>query len=420
MVKIISKFFNIEGADRIEVYIQNGGYQALKKALKELQPSQIIDEVKKANLRGRGGAGFPAGVKWGFVPKDVPPPYYLTVNADEGEPGTFKDRYILEKCPHLLIEGIIITCFANRINLAYIYIRGEWEMIARKLESAIDEAYKNGFLGSNILNSGFSLDLYVHRGAGAYICGEETALLESLEGKRGLPRLKPPFPASKGFCICPTIINNVETLANIPSIITNGGEWFASLGVPKDGGLKLFPVSGHVNKPGVYELPIGTNLKEIIFEHAGGIRNGKKLKAVIPGGLSAPILRAEEIDIPMDFASLQKAESMLGSGAVIVMDEDTSIAEVLRIILKFFSDESCGQCTPCRVGTHWMRRTWERVLDGKGREEDLDEIVRICDGMLWKCFCPLGDACALQVQAVIHKFRPELKLGGELGVRLDF
>ncbi len=407
--KALSRFFNQEGAHTLAFYLEQDGYQAAGKALKEMTPEEILNEVKAANLRGRGGAGFPAGVKWGFVPKDIDKPKYLCVNADEGEPGTFKDRYLMTYAPHMLVEGIIITCFCVGINTAYIYIRGEYENIAQRLEVAIGEARSQGYLGKNIMDSDFDLEVHVHRGAGAYICGEETALLESLEGKRGNPRLKPPFPASIGLFQCPTVINNVETIANIPQIIRHGADRFCSKGLPKDGGTRLFGVSGPVNKPGIYELPVGASLKELIFTHAGGMREGKTLKAVIPGGMSAPILKADEIDIALDSGSLMEANSMLGSGAVIVIDEDTSILEVLRIVSEFYSHESCGQCTPCRVGNPWIRKTVQRIVEGKGKRGDIENIRRVANNILGKTLCPLGDAAAMPILSLTEKFKEELE-----------
>lgn len=392
----------------LDVYLKNEGYQAVKKALSGMKPENILEEVKAANLRGRGGAGFPAGVKWGFVPK-VDKPKYLCVNADEGEPGTFKDRYIMSHNPHLLLEGIIISSFCVGIHAAYIYIRGEYESIALRLEQAISEANEKGFLGKNILDSGFDLDVFVHRGAGAYICGEETALLESLEGRRGHPRLKPPFPASVGLFQCPTVINNVETISNIPSIILNGADWFCKQGLPKDGGTRIFGVSGMVKNPGTYELPMGTSLKDIIFKHAGGMKEGKELKAAIPGGMSAPILKADEIDIQMDFDSLVNADSMLGSAAIIVIDKDTSILDVLKLVTKFYSHESCGQCTPCRVGTSWIDKTVKRMVEGNGKKEDIDNIERVASNILGKTLCPMGDAAAMPILSITQKFRKELE-----------
>ncbi len=407
--KVLSEHFSIDNFFKLDVYLKHNGYQAVTKALTELNPEKILKEAKAANLRGRGGAGFPAGVKWGFVPQNGDKPKYLCVNADEGEPGTIKDRYIMTHNPHLLLEGIIISAYCVGINTAYIYIRGEYENIALRLETAIDEAFQKGFLGKDILGSGFDLDITVHRGAGAYICGEETALLESLEGKRGNPRLKPPFPASIGLFQCPTVINNVETLSNIPAIILKGAEWFCALGLPNDGGTRIFGVSGMVKNPGIYELPVGTSLKDLIFKYAGGMKEGKKLKAVIPGGMSAPILKADEIDIAMDCDTLMKADSMLGSGAVIVLDEDTSILDVLKIITKFYAHESCGQCTPCRIGNSWIKKIVTRISQGGGKEGDIDNIARLASNMLGKTLCPLGDAAAMPILSIVKKFRDEIE-----------
>jgi len=407
--KILTRDFGLKNLFKIEVYLRQSGYKAVEKALQQMKPAGILDEVKKANLRGRGGAGFPAGVKWGFVPQKTDKPKYLCVNADEGEPGTFKDRYIMSHNPHLLLEGIIIASFGVGIHSAFIYIRGEYEAIAERLEGAIAEAKAKGFLGKNILGSGFDLDVVVHRGAGAYVCGEETALLESLEGKRGHPRLKPPFPASIGLFQCPTVINNVETLANIPFIILKGADWFVKKGLPKDGGTRIFGVSGMVKNPGIYELPLGTNLRKIIFEAAGGMKDGKTLKAVIPGGMSAPILRADEIDLAMDFDSLAGAGSMLGSAAVIVIDEETPILEVLKAVAKFYSHESCGQCTPCRIGTSWINKIVGRIAAGKGEKDDLDAIIRLAENIKGKTLCPLGDAAALPILSICRKFKLELE-----------
>ncbi len=413
--KILTKHFGLENLFKIDVYLENKGYSAAKKALTGMKPDEILNEVKAANLRGRGGAGFPAGVKWGFVPKDSEKTKYLCVNADEGEPGTFKDRYIMNHNPHLLIEGTIIASYCVGIHTAFIYIRGEYEAVALRLEKAISEAYDKGFLGEDILGTGFGMDVFVHRGAGAYICGEETALLESLEGKRGNPRLKPPFPASIGLFDCPTVINNVETISNIPSIISNGAAWFCKIGLPKDGGTRIFGVSGMVKNPGIFELPIGMNLKKIIVEHAGGMKEGKKLKAVIPGGMSAPILTADEIDINMDFDSLVEAKSMLGSAAIIVIDQDTSMLDVLKVVTKFYSHESCGQCTPCRIGNSWIHKIVKRMANGEGKREDLDKIIQLANNMLGKTLCPLGDAAAMPILSIIQKFRGELETYIPLG-----
>lgn len=409
MEVILSKNFHNPQARRIDFYMRNGGYQTLEKVLREWQPQAVIEEVKKSNLRGLGGAGFPAGMKWSFVPRDTSKPKYLVVNADEGEPGTFKDRYIMEWDPHLLLEGMSICSYAVGIRAAYIYVRGEYVKQIAILEQAIGEAYEKKLLGKNILGTDFSLDVYVHRGAGAYICGEETGLLESLEGKKGWPRLKPPFPAVVGVFGCPTVINNVETLAHVPAILRNGGEWFAALGSPKNGGTRLFSVSGHVVKPGLYELPMGTPLRQLIFEHAGGIRNGKKLKAVIPGGASASVLTAEEIDVPMDFDSLAKIGSMLGSAGVVVMDEDTCMVKALSVLARFYAHESCGQCTPCRQGTGWLEQILARILGGDGTESDLKNLVAISRNIIGNTICALGDAAALPVISFVTKFMPEFE-----------
>ncbi|MBD3413714.1 MAG: NADH-quinone oxidoreductase subunit NuoF [Candidatus Aminicenantes bacterium] len=407
--KVLTQNFGVEHLFKIDVYMKKGGYKTLKKVIKELKPEEVLNEVKAAHLRGRGGAGFPAGVKWSFVPQDADKPKYLCVNADEGEPGTFKDRYIMSHNPHMLLEGIVLTSYAVGIHHAFIYIRGEYENIARRLERAILEAEKKGFVGKNLLNSGFDLQITVHRGAGAYICGEETALLESLEGKRGHPRLKPPFPAAVGLFQCPTVINNVETLSNVPYILEKGADWFIQQGIPEDGGTRIFGVSGKVKNPGIYELPVGSSLKELIFKHAGGMKSNKKLKAVIPGGLSSPILKPDEIDIPMDCESLMKADSMLGSGAVIVLDEGVAIIDVLRKVTQFYSHESCGQCTPCRIGNSWIHKTVQRIYQGKGKKQDLDTIQRLASNMLAKTLCPLGDAAAMPILAIVKKFRKELE-----------
>jgi NADH-quinone oxidoreductase subunit F len=407
--KILTQAFDLKNIFEIGVYIQQGGYKAVEKALLSMKPAEVMDEVKKASLRGRGGAGFPAGLKWSFVPQKPDQPRYLCVNADEGEPGTFKDRYIMSHNPHLLLEGAIIASYAVGIHLAFIYIRGEYEAVAQRLEGAITEAHKKGYLGRNILGTGFDLDIVVHRGAGGYICGEETGLLESIEGKRAYPRLKPPFPASIGLFQSPTVINNVETLANVPFIILNGAEWFVKKGLPKDGGTRIFGVSGMVRKPGIYELPLGTSLKTIIFEYAGGMMEGKELKAVIPGGMSAPVLKADEIDLPMDFDSLAGANSMLGSAAIIVIDRKTPIFEVLKAVTKFYSHESCGQCTPCRLGTSWINKIVKRIAQGEGEKADIDTIVRLASNIKGKTLCPLGDAAAMPILSICQKFKEELE-----------
>ena len=407
MEKILMRREGVADVHRIEVYEEHGGYKGLARALNELSPEELIEEIKKSGLRGRGGAGFPAGVKWGFVPKDSPKPKYLACNADEGEPGTFKDRWIMERDPHMLLEGVAIASYAIGAHKAFIYIRGEFMKSYRMLEKAIEEACERNYLGKNIMGKGYDLDVILYRGAGAYICGEETGMLQSLEGKRGEPRLKPPFPAAVGLYQSPTVINNVETLSNLPDIVLKGAEWYTGIGTEKSSGTKLFPVSGHVEKPGLYELPMGTSLREIIYDHCGGVKGGKKLKAVIPGGSSTPMLRAEDIDVNMDFESLAEAGTMLGAGSVIVMDETTCIVWVALRLSKFYAHESCGQCTPCREGVPWMVKILQRIEDGEGKQEDIDLLLDICDNIFGMCLCPLGDAAVGPVQSSIQKFREE-------------
>jgi NADH-quinone oxidoreductase subunit F len=406
-IKILTQNMHVANLPDIGVYESLGGYKDLEKALRDYKPADIIDIVKKSGLRGRGGAGFPTGMKWGFVPKDSGKPVYLCVNADESEPGTFKDRLIIEKDPHQLIEGTIISAYAIGCHQAFIYIRGEFCYGAEVLNKAVREAYEKGYLGKNILGSGFDLDLIVHRGAGAYICGEETGLLESIEGRRGHPRLKPPFPAVVGLYDSPTIINNVETLANVPHIIRNGADWYASIGVERNAGTRLFGVSGHVQKRGVYELPMGTSLRELIFEHCGGMRNGRKLKAVVPGGSSVPVLTADQIDVSLDFDSIAKAGSMLGSAGVIVMDDSTCMVKAALRLSKFYAEESCGQCTQCREGTEWIYRILSRIENGGGRSGELELLLDICANMKALTICPLSDAAAMPIESYIQKFYDE-------------
>jgi len=409
-VRVLSARFDLPDSHTIEVYLRTGGYQALRKALAEMTPEEVIEEVKRSALRGRGGAGFSTGMKWSFVPRDSSKPKYVIANADESEPGTCKDRVLMEKDPHAVIEGILLAAYAVDAHLAFIYIRGEYWYLKERLERAIEEARAHGFVGANILGSGFSCDILVHPGAGAYICGEETALMESLEGKRGYPRIKPPFPAVVGLYGCPTVINNVETLASVPPIILNGGEWFRRLGTEKSGGTRLFAVSGHVVRPGVYELPMGYPMKRMIEEDCGGIRGGKRLKAVIPGGSSAPILTASEVEqCTLDFESLAALKSMLGSGAIIVMDEETDIAQVVYRITKFYEHESCGWCVPCREGTRWMRKLLERILRGEGRPKDIDLLYELARNIFGTTHCPLGDAAAWAVYPAIEKFRADFE-----------
>ncbi|MEE8263611.1 MAG: NADH-quinone oxidoreductase subunit NuoF [Gammaproteobacteria bacterium] len=393
----------------LENYYKVGGYEAWKKILNEkIPPERVIEEVKTSGLRGRGGAGFPTGLKWSFMPRAAPMQKYVICNSDESEPGTCKDRDILRFNPHALIEGMAIGGYAMGATIGYNYIRGEFmDEPYRRIENAIEEACREGYLGKNILNSGVDFDLYNHLGAGAYICGEETALLESLEGKKGLPRFKPPFPASHGLYGKPTTINNTETFASVPMIITNGGKWFAELGKPNSGGTKLFSVSGHVNRPGNFEVRLGISFAELL-EMAGGMREGRALKAVIPGGSSVPVLPGEVMmEVNMDYDSIQKAGSMLGSGAVIVMDDTTCMVRLLQRISRFYYSESCGQCTPCREGTGWLYRVLTRVENGQGRHGELDMLIDVANKIEGRTICALGDAAAWPVQSFIKHFRDE-------------
>jgi NADH-quinone oxidoreductase subunit F len=406
METVLTTHFADKRYRRLDTYMERGGYAALRKAF-AMPKEQIVDEVKKANLRGRGGAGFPAGVKWGFLPKDLSRPRILVINADEGEPGTFKDRQIMSRGPHLLIEGIVITSYALAIHQCYIYIRGEFVREAKILEEAVAEAYGKGFLGKDILGAGFDLDVTVHRGAGAYICGEETSTINSLEGKRGWPRVKPPFPATVGAFGLPTIVNNVETIADVPWIVTHGGDRFAALGVEKNGGTRLVGVSGPVNRPGVFELSAGVSLREVIYTHAGGLKDGKGLKAVIPGGSSTPVLRADEIDVTFDIESMMKIGTMSGTAGVIVIPEGTCMVRALLVLMNFYAHESCGQCTPCREGTGWLAKIMRRIEDGNGKPGDVELILDVCDNMMGRTICALADAAALPAQSFIWKFREE-------------
>ena len=405
---VISNRFATPDSTSIKTAIRDGGYQSARKALTEMTPEQVITEVTKSSLRGLGGAGFPTGKKWSFIPKHSTKPKFLVVNADEGEPGTIKDRYIISRDPHRLIEGMIIAAYATGCRKAYIYIRGEYAAPAKILQQAVDDAYRYGFLGKRMFNTEHALEIVVHRGAGAYICGEETALLESLEGKKGFPRLKPPFPAIAGLFASPTVINNVETLACVPPIITRGGEWFAKLGFGKSGGTRLYSVSGHVEQPGLYEASHGIMLRQLI-EAAGGVRGGRRLKAVIPGGISAKILRADEVDVHMDFDSLLAAGTMAGSAGIVVMDDTTCMLEALWYAAKFFGHESCGQCSPCREGTGWIFKIVDRIRRGEGRPQDLDNLLGIATGMEGRTICVFADAAAWPVQSYITKFRSEFE-----------
>jgi NADH-quinone oxidoreductase subunit F len=389
-------------------YERAGGYQALKKVLGKIPPTDVTHMVMKSGLRGRGGAGFPTGVKWGFLPKDYKGPKYLCCNADESEPGTFKDRQLMERDPHQVLEGIAIACYAIGAETAYIYIRGEFVLGAKILEKAVAEARKAGYLGKNVLGSGLTIDVWVHRGAGAYICGEETALLESLEGKRGLPRVKPPFPATSGLYGKPTVINNVETLANLPHIITRGPEWFASLGSPpKSTGTRVFCVSGHVKRPGNYEVPMGITCRELIFEHAGGMRSDKPLKAIIPGGASAAFFTEQHLDVKLDFESVAQAGSMLGSGGVTVMEEGTSMVWAALRLMEFFQHESCGKCSPCREGSSWLVQTLRRILAGRGRMQDLETLTDLCQNIAGRTVCAFGDAEVAPIMSTLKYWRHE-------------
>jgi NADH-quinone oxidoreductase subunit F len=419
--KLLLQNDRIPGIDTYEVYRQHGGYSSVEKAFK-MTSDEVVEEVKKSGLRGRGGAGFPTGMKWSFLAKPEGVPRYLVCNADESEPGTFKDRYLMQRHPHLLIEGMIAASYALGANTAYIYIRGEYFYIVNILEKAIEEAYTAGWLGDNIQGSGYSLNMYVHPGAGAYICGEETALLESLEGKRGNPRIKPPFPAVKGLYACPTVVNNVETIAAVVPILNMGGDEYAKIGIGKSTGTKLISASGHIKKPGVYEIELGLPVEEFIYseEYCGGILNDKKLKAVVPGGSSVPILPAQlSLKTPtgeprlMSYESLSEggfvSGSMLGSGGFIVMDETTSIVRNLHTFNRFYHHESCGQCSPCREGTGWMEKITHKILDGHGTLADIDLLWDIQRKIEGNTICPLGDAAAWPVAAAIRHFREEFE-----------
>jgi NADH-quinone oxidoreductase subunit F len=408
-VPLISKRWGVPNSRKIDTYLQNEGYQALEKALKEMTPEQLIDEVKKSGLRGRGGAGFPTGMKWSFVPKDSPKPKYLICNADESEPGSCKDRPLMELDPHQLIEGMVIAGRAFGAHRGFIYIRGEYRYVLDIMDVALGEAYERGYLGKNILGTGFEFELMTHTGAGAYECGEESALMESLEGKRGYPRIKPPFPAVVGLYGCPTVINNAETLSSVPAIIRVGGEAYAAMGTPKNGGTRMLCISGHVVKPGIYEVPLGLNMKKFIYEVVGGIPGGKKLKAVIPGGSSCPFLNADEIDIPMDYDSLAKAGSMLGSGGMVVMDEDTCMVDMARRVMHFYSHESCGWCIPCREGTSWLTKMLDRFHAGYGTSADITNVLELSKNMLGRTFCALGDAAAMPTISIVEKWRNEFE-----------
>jgi NADH-quinone oxidoreductase subunit F len=408
--RILSVNWDTADSHKLATYEAHGGYQAFRKAM-QMEPEAVVEEVKVSNLRGRGGAGFPAGVKWGFLPKGSDKPRYLCINADESEPGTFKDRYIMDLDPHMLIEGIIITCWAIRSNDCWIYIRGEYRDTTKRLQAAIDEAYAAGYLGADVAGSGWRLDVTMHRGAGAYICGEETGLLESLEGKRGNPRIKPPFPAVEGAFGCPTIVNNVETIASVPWIVQHGGAAYAAIGVGKSTGTKLWCVSGHVKKPGVYETPLGIPFKQLLEEYAGGMRDpAKPLKAVIPGGSSVPVLTAEEaLGVNMDYESLGELGTMLGSAGCMVMEEGTNMVWVLATITRFYAEESCGQCTPCREGTSWVNDILWRLLEHKATPAEIELIENLCNNMMGRTICVLADAMVMPVRSFLQKFQGEFE-----------
>jgi NADH-quinone oxidoreductase subunit F len=406
-IKVLTANIDKPNSTSIDVYLDGGGYKAVVTALK-MKPEEITQLVKDSELRGRGGAGFPTGMKWSFVPKNAVKPTWLLCNADESEPGTFKDRVLIEKDPHLLIEGMIIAAYAIGSNpMSYIYIRGEFYYGATVLDKALQEARDRGYLGKNILGSGFDFDITVARGAGAYICGEETGLIESIEGHRGQPRVKPPFPAVIGAFGGPTVVQNVETLACVPLIVNNGAEWFKGFGTPKNTGPKLYCVSGNVKKPGVYEFPMGITIKELIYDHCGGITEDRKLKAVIPGGASAPMLTPDEIDLPLNFDALMKAGSMLGSAGIIVLDESVCIVDAVWRLSKFFAHESCGQCTPCREGTNWLESILDRLERGNGRPQDADLLLDMSENIGGKSLCALGDAAIGPVISSVRKFRDE-------------
>ena len=410
MEKVLLRNIDAPDSHRLATYQSAGGYRSWRRVVENMKPAELIEEVKASGLRGRGGAGFPTGMKWSFVPKDSPKPKYLVCNADESEPGTFKDRLLMERDPHAVLEGTIIAAYAIQSKTAFVYIRGELAFGAKRLEIAIEEAYQAGYIGKNIFGSGYDLDVILHRGAGAYICGEETALLSSLEGSRGWPKVKPPFPATHGLFGCPTVVNNVETLAALPWIIERGAAAYAAMGTEKSKGTKLFSVSGHIARPGVYELEMGYPFKKFLDEDCGGVPNGRKLKGVIPGGGSMPVLRPEEIEkVNLDYESVQAAGSLLGSGGVIVMDETTCMVRAAWNIARFYAHESCGQCSPCREGCHWMEKIFHQIEHGQGEAADLDLILNISSNIMGNTICPFGDAAAMPAAAFIKKFRDEFE-----------
>ena len=405
LTPVLSANWDAERPWTLESYESTGGYGALKTAL-GMQPDDLIQLVKDSGLRGRGGAGFPTGMKWGFIPQDNPNPKYLVVNADESEPGTCKDIPLMMASPHTLVEGVIISSYAIRANTAFIYVRGEVLHVVRRLQRAVQEAYLAGHLGKNIHGSGYDLELVVHAGAGAYICGEETALLDSLEGRRGQPRLRPPFPAVAGLYASPTVINNVESIASVPCIVNNGADWFASMGTEKSKGMTLYSLSGHVKKPGQYEAPLGITLRELL-ELAGGVRDGHELKFWTPGGSSTPLLTAEHLDVPLDYEGVGAAGSMLGTKALQIFDETTCVVRATLRWTEFYKHESCGKCTPCREGTWWLVQTLARLEQGRGTQEELDQVLDQCDNILGRSFCALADGAVSPIMSSIQYFRDE-------------
>ncbi|HPF33811.1 MAG TPA: NADH-quinone oxidoreductase subunit NuoF [Candidatus Krumholzibacteria bacterium] len=406
--KILSKRFGRRDAHKLAVYEAEGGYAALRKALQQGR-EKVIEEVKEAGLRGRGGAGFPTGVKWGFVPKDAETVYFM-VNADESEPGTFKDRFLMDYDPHLVLEGSIISSYAVRASLCVIYIRGEFGWLIDRMQAAVDEAYAKGYLGKDILGSGYDLQVIVHKGAGAYICGEETGLINSVTGRKGQPSIKPPFPAVQGFLDKPTVVNNVESVAAVPHIVTNGAAEYRKFGTEKSAGTKLFSVSGPVRNPGVHEIPLGLPFKEFFHDWLGGMADGEKLKAVIVGGSSVPVLTADEaMGIDLDYESCGAAGTMLGSGGMIIIPERCDMVELIQVLMHFYWDESCGQCTPCREGTGWLHKLVRKLRRGEGTAEDLALIEKVCEGMAGLTICPLSDAAVMPMRSFLQKFRSEFE-----------
>ena len=407
-LRIIRNYVGVENSHTLSSYLERGGYKALQKAVK-MDTEEIIEIIKRSGLRGRGGAGFPTGMKWSFIPQEIDKPIYLCCNADESEPGSFKDREILERDPHQMLEGIAIACFAINSNKSYIYIRGEMPYGAKIIQGAIDEAYENGYLGKNIFGSGFDLDVSLYRGAGAYICGEETGLLESIEGKNGEPRPKPPFPAQVGLFGCPTIVNNVETLAFVPHIINRGEDWFSGIGTPKNTGTKIYGLSGCINNPGLFEIPLGITIRDLIDEYGGGVTGGRKVKAISPGGSSSAVLTEEDLDLPLDFDTMAKAGSMLGTAGVTVMDDSVCMVRVAQNLAHFYRDESCGQCVQCREGTWWLEKMLREIEEGKGTDRHLDTILDACHQMRGTTICALADGCAMPVDSIVRKFREEFE-----------